>query len=168
MLSPPSHPNLQQRIKASARRWSKGNNKLIIDKWQLTIIFLHLKRNAKKILHPPQRTSNIHRNNLQGFRGIGVGVPWRPWGFALRITLRNHKNHFDIRHSMLSSQTAWWQPWNEVLHYEPYPMFAPGKTACTPWQKGLSKKVSAKGIRIDNVYVMCIDRERYSDINPPL
>ena len=44
----------------------------------------------------------------------------------------------------------------------------PGKTACTPWQKGLSKEVSAKGIRIDNVYVMCIDRERYSDITPPL
>ena len=75
MLSPPSHPNLQQRIKASARRWSKGNNKLIIDKWQLTIIFLHLKRNAMKIFTTTPENKQHPPNNLQGFQGIGVDVP---------------------------------------------------------------------------------------------
>ena len=146
MLSPPSHPNLQQRIKASARRWSKDNNKLIIDKWQSTIIFLHLKRNAKKIFtptpknkqHPPQQSPRFSRNRRRRtLKALEI--------LSFRTTLRNHKNHFDIRHSMLSSQTAWWQPWNEVLHYEPHPMFPPWQNSLYPLAERFVKEGFCQG-----------------------
>ncbi len=34
---------------------------------------------------------------------------------------------------------------------------APGKTVGTPWQRGLLRANSAKGIHVGNVHVMCIN-----------
>ena len=47
-------------------------------------------------------------------------------------------------------------------------MFAPDKTACTPWQKGLSKKVSAKSIQAEYVYVIYIKESRLRLLRPAL
>ena len=37
----------------------------------------------------------------------------------------------------------------------------PGKTVGTPWQRGLLRANSAKGIRTDNVHVICFDGRSY-------
>ena len=45
------------------------------------------------------------------------------------------------------------------LNLRTYPMFVPlGKTVHTPWQKGLLLTDSAKGIRVDYMFVMHIGK----------
>ena len=48
------------------------------------------------------------------------------------------------------------------LKTKTHPMFVPlGKTVLTPWQKGTLRANSAKGIRIDNVGVICRGEKQY-------